>query len=70
VVAKVGGHAVHARTAGVLRGMIRSGTHISHSVKIGDVDPRAEPSHCAVISDKALAIAGGVLEAILAAGIG
>jgi xanthine dehydrogenase accessory factor len=70
VVARVGGHAVHASTAGVLRGMIRSGTHISHSVKIGDVDPRAEPTHCAMISDKALAIAGGVLEAILAAGIG
>jgi xanthine dehydrogenase accessory factor len=69
VVAKVEDHAVRAATAGVLRGMIRSGTHISHSVKIGDVDPRAEPSHCALISDKALAIAGGVLEAILAAGI-
>jgi xanthine dehydrogenase accessory factor len=70
VVAKLGDHAVHAKTTGVLRGMIRSGTHISRSVKIGDVDPRAEPAHCAMISDKALAIAGGVVEAILAAGIG
>jgi xanthine dehydrogenase accessory factor len=70
LVATVGGHAVRANTTGVLRGMVRSGTHISRSVKIGDVDPRAEPAHCALISDKALAIAGGVVEAILAAGIG
>ena len=70
LVARVGHHAVHASTAGVLRGMLRSGTHIARNVKIGDVDPRAEPAHCAIISDKALAIAGGVLEAILAAGIG
>jgi xanthine dehydrogenase accessory factor len=70
LVAKVGGHAVLAKTAGVLRGMVRSGTHISRNVKIGDVDPRAEPAHVALISDKALAIAGGVLEAILASGIG
>jgi xanthine dehydrogenase accessory factor len=70
LVAKVGHHAVHASTAGVLRGMVRSGTRISRGVKIGDVDPRADASHCGIISDKALAIAGGVLEAILAAGIG
>jgi len=69
-VAVVGGQAVRAATAGVLRGMVRSGTRVSQSVKIGDVDPLAEPAHCALISDKALAIAGGVLEAILAAGIG
>jgi xanthine dehydrogenase accessory factor len=36
-------------------------------VKIGDVDPRATVSHCFEISEKALSIAGGVLEAILAA---
>ena len=70
LVAVVGGQAVRAATAGVLRGMVRSGTRVSQSVNIGDVDPRAEPAHCALISDKALAIAGGVLEAILAAGIG
>jgi xanthine dehydrogenase accessory factor len=34
------------------------------------VDPRATISHCFEISEKALAIAGGVLEAILAAGWG
>jgi len=33
--------------------------------KIGDIDPRARPEHCDTISDKARAVAGGVLEAIL-----
>ena len=34
--------------------------------KIGDVDPRLDPNHCRVVSEKSLAIGGGVLEAILA----
>ena len=34
-------------------------------MKCGDVDPRCEPDHCACASDKALAVGGGVLEAIL-----
>lgn len=50
---------------GVLRGLIRPGIQVSTSMKIGDVDPRDDPSACTQISDKALAIGGGVLEAIL-----
>jgi xanthine dehydrogenase accessory factor len=65
VVARVQGHPIRASTDGVLRGLVRSGTRIPKGVKIGDVDPRADPAHCYLISDKALAIAGGVLEAIL-----
>jgi xanthine dehydrogenase accessory factor len=34
-------------------------------MKIGDIDPRAAREHCFTISDKSLAIAGGVLEAVL-----
>jgi len=34
-------------------------------MKAGDIDPRGEREYCHVISDKARAIAGGVLEAIL-----
>jgi xanthine dehydrogenase accessory factor len=52
---------------GVLRGIIHPSVLVAQGVKIGDVDPRAERSHCFTVSDKALAIAGGVLEAILAA---
>jgi xanthine dehydrogenase accessory factor len=31
--------------------------------KVGDVDPRASREHCFIVSDKALAIGGGVIEA-------
>jgi xanthine dehydrogenase accessory factor len=36
-------------------------------MKIGDADPRGVRDHCFTISEKALAIGGGVLEAILSA---
>lgn len=45
--------------------MIRSGTRVTHGLKIGDIDPRGEASYCFSISDKARAIAGSVLEAVL-----
>jgi len=51
--------------AGVLRGIIRDGIKVTKGLKIGDVDPRNDPSACFLVSDKALAIGGGVLEAIL-----
>lgn len=65
VVAAVDGHHVRAGTGGVLRGLVRSGARVRAGEKIGDVDPRAAPEHCYLISDKSLAIGGGVLEAIL-----
>ena len=65
VVAMVGGQAVRSEIDGVLRGLVRSGLHVTANFKIGDVDPRAEPAHCFTISDKALAIGGGVLEAVM-----
>jgi xanthine dehydrogenase accessory factor len=64
-IARVNGEPVHAGTTGVLRGLVRPGAWVPAGEKIGDVDPRAEPEHCYLISDKALAIAGGVLEAML-----
>jgi xanthine dehydrogenase accessory factor len=50
---------------GTLRGLIHPGLHVTAGLKIGDVDPRDDPSLCNLVSDKALAIGGGVLEAIL-----
>ncbi len=64
-VGRVAGREVTAAIAGVIRGLIREGTEVEEGVKLGDIDPRAQAAHCAMISDKALAIAGGVLEAIL-----
>jgi len=51
--------------SGILRGLIRAGLHVTKGVKIGDIDARDEVSACYLVSDKALAIGGGVLEAIL-----
>ena len=51
----------------VLRGLIRPGISVQKGVKIGDIDPRNDPAYCFTVSDKALAIAGGVLESILSA---
>ncbi len=51
--------------AGVLRGLIAPDSQVPAGLKIGDLDARADASACFTISDKALAIGGGVLEAIL-----
>jgi xanthine dehydrogenase accessory factor len=51
---------------GVVRGLLRSGTEVTRGLKLGDVDTRNDPSYCQTVSDKALAIGGGVLEAVLA----
>ncbi len=50
---------------GVLRGFIQEGLKVPENYKIGDVDPRQEIDYCFSISDKARAIGGAVLEAIL-----
>lgn len=50
---------------GVIRGLIHEGLMVSTGMKIGDVDPRNDTSACYLVSDKALAVGGGVLEAIL-----
>ena len=63
VVADVDGAPVTTTIDGVLRGMLRSGLSVTPGFKVADVDPRAKPEHCLTISDKALAVAGGVLEA-------
>jgi xanthine dehydrogenase accessory factor len=57
--------AVVSPFAGVLRGLIRDGLHVTKGLKIGDIDARDEVSTCFLVSDKALAVGGGVLEAIL-----
>ena len=53
---------------GVVRGLIRDGFHAWAGMKAADVDPRARRENCFSVSDKARAIAGGVLEALLALG--
>ena len=50
---------------GVLRGILPEGTLVTAGMKSGDIDPRDVGDYCYRISDKALAVGGGVLEAIL-----
>ncbi len=64
-VGEIGGQAVLAGIDGVLRGLLRPGTEIAAGRKLGDIDPRGRPEYCTTISDKARAIAGSVLEAVM-----
>jgi xanthine dehydrogenase accessory factor len=66
VIGYVGGIPVSSRLAGVLRGLLNSGVSVTPGFKLGDVDPRASREDCFLVSDKALAIGGGVLEAACA----
>lgn len=56
---------IHSPIGGVIRGLIHPGLRVTCGLKIGDVDPRDDPRLCTLVSDKALAIGGGVLEAML-----
>ena len=50
---------------GIVRGLLPSGVKVTKGLKAGDIDPRCETHNCFTVSDKALAIGGAVLEAIL-----
>lgn len=67
VIAAVDEQPIVAAFDGVLRGLIHERVHVSAGMKVGDLDPRARREHCFTISDKSLAIGGGVLEAVLSA---
>ena len=49
----------------MLRGILPDGTPVFKGMKAGDVDPRGDKAACFTASDKAIAIGGGVLQAIL-----
>jgi xanthine dehydrogenase accessory factor len=65
IVGSVEGVGVNAKIDGVIRGLIHPGIRVSKDLKIGDIDPRGNRDACYTISEKALAIGGGVLEGIL-----
>lgn len=64
VAGTVNGEPMVCQIDGMLRGILADGTPVHKGMKAGDVDPRGEQSYCYLVSDKALAIGGGVLEAI------
>lgn len=65
VLGDVDGNNIRAPFYGIVRGLIAPNVDVSANMKIGDIDPRADADACHTISDKSLAIGGGVLEAIL-----
>jgi xanthine dehydrogenase accessory factor len=65
LLARVEGREIRAPFAGVLRGMLHSGLVVEQGEKVGDLDPRGDVRYCQKASDKALAVGGGVLEALL-----
>jgi len=65
IVAEVAGESVSALIPGTVRGLIRNGTYVTKNLKVGDIDPRGDYLSCFTISDKARALGGAALEAIL-----
>lgn len=65
IVATVNNEPMIAQISGMVRGLLPNGTIVTKGMKSGDIDPRNEKDYCYSISDKARAISGSVLEAIL-----
>jgi xanthine dehydrogenase accessory factor len=65
VVAVVDDFPIIAKISGIVRGLLREGVEVKKGMKVGDIDPRGKKQSCFTVSDKARAIGGGVLEAIL-----
>ena len=65
VLGHVGAQPVVSALTGMVRGLIADGTSVRSGTKVGDVDPRGSRATIEEVSDKALAVGGGVLEAVL-----
>ena len=65
VIAVVEGQKIIATLDGILRGLLHDGLPVQQGLKVGDIDPRDDPRFATTVSEKSLAIGGGVLEALL-----
>lgn len=68
-VALVDDQPVTAQIDGIVRGLLQDNVPVKTGMKSGDIDPRGCYEHCFTVSDKARAVGGGVLEAILHLGL-
>lgn len=68
-VAMVDDQPVTAQIDGIVRGLLQDNVPVKSGMKSGDIDPRGCYEHCFTVSDKARAVGGGVLEAILHLGL-
>jgi xanthine dehydrogenase accessory factor len=64
----VGNILVYSPFSGIVRGLIHDGITVNKGLKVGDIDPRNDKNLIHFVSDKALAVGGAVLEAILSQG--
>lgn len=65
VIAWIGEHEIKAPLTGMVRDLLNDGLAVVGGFKIGDIDPRGETADFTSVSDKARAIGGGVLEALM-----
>ncbi len=65
VLGDINGVPIRSRIGGVVRGLLAPGYEVEWNWKLADIDPRADASACFEISDKALSIGGGTVEAVL-----
>ncbi|MFC0225539.1 selenium-dependent molybdenum cofactor biosynthesis protein YqeB [Serratia aquatilis] len=68
LLAHCGDTPVIAPLSGMVRGLLQPGLEVKTGTKIGDIDPRGAMADFTTVSDKARAIAGAVLEAMLKLG--
>lgn len=66
VVGHIDKEPIHAEISGCIRGILKSGLLVSKGTKIVDIDDNVSQVDCFSLSDRALAIGGGVLEAVIA----
>lgn len=67
-IAVTGSVPVCAAISGLVRGMLPEGFPVTAGLKMADVDPRLD-TDWHTVSDKALAVAGGVVEALMKMGV-
>jgi len=65
MIAVVEDQMIYAPFDGILRGLLHDGLRVHRGLKVGDIDPRQDLRISTYVSEKSLAIGGGVLEALL-----
>jgi len=65
VLGVVSGVPIRSLVKGVVRGILHGGLWVQRGRKVAEVDPTGRRELCFTMSDRARAVAGGVLEAIL-----
>lgn len=65
LIARIADQQVVAPFSGLLRGLIHHDIIVQKGMKIGDMDHETDIEKCHIVSDKAMSIAGSVLEVII-----